>query len=230
MVEDTLYDFALDESVKKEITNIFDAVIVASDIAKKEMQEKRRRFLAAVEDAILVYHIKKRFYDGRPSIPKLNETFNDVRMHISALTEILSDALPRDYLLGIAEEYYPDAGGKQFLAMKAPPFVNRTPRLQILDALEKLDKVCEASITKQKSGPGKSKGQKDEAVHIFLNKLYRCCEFANGGPLTTKPGNMLACLVKVLNKPLGLGGDLPGVVRKTIEKNTKEGSKLGGNE
>lgn len=218
----TLYDFALDESVKKEITDIFDAVIVASDIAKKEMKEKRRWFLAGVEDAILVYHIKKRFYDGRPSIPKLNETFKNVRMHISALEKILSDALPRDYLLGIAEEYYPHAGGKQFLAKKALPFVNRTPRLQILDALEKLDKVCEASIAKQKSGPGKPKGQKDEAVHIFLGNLYRCCESAQGGPLTTKQGNMLERLVKVLSGPLGLGGDLPGVVRKVIEKNTKK--------
>ena len=59
----------------------------------------------------------------------------------------------------------------------------------------------------------------------MLDRLYCCCESANKGPLTIKPGNMLEELVNVLNMPLGLGGGLPGLVRKTIEKNTKKAQK-----
>jgi hypothetical protein len=181
--------------------------------------------LNCVEDVILVYCFKKRFYDGQPSIPQLNKKFVEIREHLSALTELLDEAQLRDYLFVIADEYFSGDGGKQFIG-KITPFINKTPRLHIHDALEKLDKVCEASIKKQKPGKGRPKGQKDDAVHYLLNNLCRCCERAKGGPLSTKQSNKLQRLVAILNKPLGLGGTRPGTTRKVIEERNKRREEL----
>ncbi|NTV12829.1 MAG: hypothetical protein HGA96_02655 [Desulfobulbaceae bacterium] len=179
--------------------------------------------LECVEDAIWVYTITKRLYSKRPSIPQMNKRFAEIRRHISALTDLLSDPQHIDYLLKIAVELDGGAGIKELLG-KSPPFTNRIGvKLQVVEALQNVDRVCEASINKQTPGRGRPKGQKDEAVHSLLNNLCWCCERASGCQLTIKPNNTLSRLVKILKEPLGLGADLPGTIRKVItEHNTAD--------
>ena len=207
ITEYTLADFPLDGA----------AQAVANIVTEKHLE--------SVGEAILIYFTHRNRYRERPHIPQINKKLEKAREHIAALTELLCESKTRDYLFGIAREYFPDAGGKQLIATVTPIF-NKTPRLHALDSLEKLDKVCEAAIKKQKPGKGRPKGANSgEAIHDLLFRLYQCCESSNGGPLTLTQGNMLEKLVKVLNKPLGLGGDLSGMVIETIKKNAPKGSK-----
>ena len=180
-----------------------------------------QEYIECVEDAITVYYIKKRFYKNRPSIPELNKLVSEIQNHIVPLITLLNNTYIRDYLFSIAFESFREQGGNFFISEKSA-FINRTAKLQgiELEALMRLEKVCDAAIKKQKPGPGRPRGQKDEATHSLLNLLCQCCEAAGGGEkLTTKNGNMLEQLMDVLKKPLGYGeGELAGLIRKTIEK------------
>jgi len=173
-----------------------------------------------VEGAIIAYAIKKQMYGGRSSVPIKSEKIGEIRKRISALTQLLIEPGTDQYLLGIAEKCFHDVGGIQIIA-KPIAAINKNPRLLALDALGMLDKVCEAAINMHPLKPGRPKELKN-AIHVLLDELYDCCKFANGDHLTTKPGNLLELLVKVLNKPLGLGGDLSGLVIDTIKKKVEK--------
>lgn len=206
--EDVLSDFPLDEAVAKAVADIVGA-----------------EHVGCVGEAIQIYRCKRNFYRGRLPIPQLNKKLEKARGKIADLAELLGESTIRDYLSKIANEHFPEAGGKQLIAGPAPYF-GIAPQLHVFDMLEKLDKVCESAIKKQKPGKGRPKGATSgEAIHDLLFRLYQCCESANGGPLTTKSGNMLEELVKVLNKPLGLGGNLSGIVITTIKRDTRKGGK-----
>ncbi len=175
-----------------------------------------------VEDAILAYDYRVPHFKNRPTIPQLNKTFGEVRKSILSLKNLLGNAVVCDYLFGIANEHFTDDDGKKTLFESSPFLIDKTRRFQLLEVLEELDKVLKASIDQQNPGPGKPKGQKDEAVHKLLDNLYQCCKSANDKPLTVKKGNKLERLVEVLNPPLCLGGNLPFLIRKVIERNSKK--------
>jgi len=196
--------FSLDESGKAAVTEIVGP-----------------EYVDCVEEALLIYSYKKSFHKKGTSIPKMNESLGEVRGHIESLKKIMRNPQLREYMLSISAEYFSDEGGRLFIGERTP-FINRTPTLHVfdIDALEKLDKVCEAAINKQTPGPGKPKGQKNEAVHDLLNRLARCCEKVIGKPLTTKPDNLLMQLVIILKKQLELG-ELSGLTKTIIKERAK---------
>jgi len=201
---DGIFPFLLDEPEREAV-----AAIVGQE------------YIECIEEAVTVYYLKKRFYKDRHSIPQLNQSLAEIIDHIAPLIKLLHNTQLRDYLFSISLESFRDQGGRLFISEKNP-FINKTAMLQglDLDALERLEKVCDVAIKKQKPGPGRPKGQKDEAAHTLLNLLCQCCESANDRKkLTTKKGNMLEQLMQVLRKPLGFGeGELTGLTRNTIEK------------
>ena len=180
------------------------------EIVGQERVEKIRMLADA-------YLSRKKYYDSLNSKETMDKLF-DVEEKAEELITLLSDLATRNNLLTWAGMIFGDEH-KQIVAGTTPG--NKTyppPPLPAVKNLEEIKKICEIVRRAYKPGKrGRKRGTGDKAAHALVEGLYPICSEVNKGSLTTKPGNLLEQVIKVLNKPLDLGGTLPGITRKVIE-------------
>jgi predicted RNase H-like HicB family nuclease len=164
-------------------------------------------------------YILSKEYHGLKSVGEKNKELVKIKNHVDSLLKLLSDQTTRDHLLNKAGEIFGDYAS---LRLAKDPFSTFTS-LKIIDDLKLIHMVCSVAILQDKpSRRGRPKGTKSTPEYDLLERLYFRCRMVYGKPLPLTPGrNLLARLVDVLKEPLGLGGDLPSMVRKVIEKNQK---------
>lgn len=167
-----------------------------------------------------VYLVEKQHFRKLSNVPERNEKLQQIRDHIAELTELLSDKDTKMFLLSTMGEMFGSDEVPRTLLENSSSISH--PSLIFMNDLRLIDVVCRASLPEEQPRAGRPKGTYDKAVHNLLEQLYWLCLQASGERLTTKSGNQLQLLVDVLNRPLGLGGNLPGLVRKVIDDHNKK--------
>lgn len=159
------------------------------------------------------YCVKKQYF-GDLSIGELNKKFRLLKEQTDSLLEILDDQKFQHFFLNVTEKHY----GAEYSSSLAIDPTQPSASLKLIKELRSVSFVCATHLATLKSG--RPKNTKNYAEYDLVAELYRLCQDVNGGQLTNKPGNLLEKMVKVLNKPLRLGGNLPGIVRRVITENS----------
>ncbi len=159
-----------------------------------------------------IYCVEKQYF-GDLSIGELNKRFKLIKEKADSLLEILNEPKLQHFFLNMAEKHF----GTEYSFSLAKDPTQPSASLKVLKELKSISFVCGAHLATLK--PGRPKNTKNFAEYDLVTELYKLCQDVSGGHLTTKPGNLLEEIVKVLRKPLGLGGNLPGIVRRVITEN-----------
>ncbi len=168
--------------------------------------------LKRVDAIITIYCVKKEYFNSL-SIGALNKKFKLIKEQSETLLELLDDPQLQHFFLNMAERRF----GTEYSFNLAKDPVQPSASLKVIKELKSVYFVCSAHLASLK--PGRPENTKNFAEYDLLSELVKLCRDVNGSHLTNKPGNLLEKIVKILNKPLGLGGTLPGLVRKVITEN-----------
>lgn len=168
--------------------------------------------LKRVDAIIIVYCVKKAYFDSI-SVGEMNKKFKLIKEKSEYLLELLDATQLQHFFLNMAEKRF----GTDFSLRLAKDPMQPSASLKVIKELKSLNFVCRAHLSSLK--PGRPENTKKFAEYYLLSELYKLCRDVQGIHLTNKPGNLLEQIVKILNKPLGLGGTLPGLVRKVITEN-----------
>lgn len=205
---------------------IFDPVVITRSGPPFSFSEEEEKAIAEIVGQEKIegirmladaYLARKKHYDSLNSKEEMDKLF-EIGEKTEELTRLLSDLATRNNLLTWAGMAFGDEH-KQMIA--GTTLGNKTyppPPLPAVKKLEEINTICELVRKAYKPDkPGRKRGSGDKAAYALVEGLYPICSEVNKGSLTTKPGNLLEQIIIVLNKPLKLGGTLPGITRKVIE-------------
>lgn len=161
----------------------------------------------------------KRKYFGETTISELNEKLFQAGKHADALAEILKD---RRFVAHLQNKIQGNLANSYKLAARQldnPGYSHA--KSSLLPDLAYIRYVAHI-VKKQQSRTGRRKGQGKIAERFLVQELYRICHQNTGKRPTNNPKGTLQQLIKILNRPLELGGNLPGLVRQIIDEKTAE--------
>jgi hypothetical protein len=152
--------------------------------------------------------LRRRKYYGETTINDLNEKLFLAGKHAADLAKLLEDKKLLAYLQNTIHAQ---------LGYERAAEQSKSDETSIL--LPYLDSIIWAanSLKEYQSRAGRRKGQAKIAEHILVEALYDQCIFFGQRP-TNNPNGMLQKLLVILNRPLDLGGTLPGIVRQVINE------------
>ncbi len=152
--------------------------------------------------------LRQRRYYGETTINELNEKLFLAGKHAADLAKLLED---KKLLAHLQNTIHAQLGYERAAEQ------SKSGETSIL--LPYLDSIIWAanSLKKHQNRAGRRKGQAKIAEHILIESLYDECIFFGQRP-TNNPNGILQKLLAILNRPLELGGTLPGIVRQVINE------------
>lgn len=168
--------------------------------------------LDAIESIACRFLLEREYY-GKTTINELNKQLFNAAKHADALRRILEDQKTAGYLLNtITDNFSYDLTKRT---------VGSSGKLLIHSELGIIKIAAEVLQRKQKR-TGRRKGQGKIAERNLVESLYVTCLTVTGKWPTNNPNGTLQQLVAILNRPLDLGGNLPGLVRQIIDERKPE--------
>lgn len=162
------------------------------------------------------YLMNLRYYE-KISINELNKKLFAAGEHAAALDELLED----DIFLAFLQNKF-----EQFLSRKHAEKLVTNPNSTLTSSAMHHDlfwiSFVSSLVKNQQSGRGRPPGAKKIAERQFIEQMYLFCTSVLDQRPTNNPKGTLQQLIKILNRPLELGGNLPGLVRQVIDDKTAE--------
>ncbi len=157
------------------------------------------------------HFLMRRKYYGETTINELNEKLFRAGKHAAELAKLLED---KKLLAHLQNTIHAQFGYES--AAKQSDGGGTNAKSVLLPYLYSIIMAAE-SLKKHQSRTGRRKGQARIAEHILIESFYDECIFFGQRP-TNNPNGILQKLLAILNRPLELGGTLPGIVRQVINE------------
>ncbi|WPD23114.1 MAG: hypothetical protein SD837_00845 [Candidatus Electrothrix scaldis] len=157
--------------------------------------------------------VKRKYYGG-VTINDLNKKLFQLGEHASALEKLLND---NKLVSHLQNKIQSNLNSYEWAARQLDNPNSSCGKSHLLFDLGMIRHISNR-VKKQQSRTGRRKGQGKIAERFLVERLYQKCHNVSGKRPTNNPNGMLQQLIAILNRPLDLGGTLPGLVRQVIDE------------
>lgn len=166
-----------------------------------------------IECIAISYFINRGYYQNATT-NEINNKLIEAGEHAKILSDLLSDGKVFAHLQNKTQSFYSE---KEAAKLANNPYSTFASAV-ILSDLHTIIFVS-TILKEQQKKTGRRRGTGKIAEKRLVENLYlKICQISGKPPTNTQNG-MFQQLIKILNKPLGLGGTLPGIVRQVIDEN-----------
>ncbi len=170
------------------------------------------KHLKLIGSIVNLYLTNKRYYENL-STNELNKKLFEAGEHAAALDKLLQDDIFLAYLQNKFQQFFSEKQAERLVTDPNSTFTSSAMHSDL-----RLISFASQLVKKRQSSTGRRTGEKKIAERQLVENLYRFCMSALGDRPTNNPNGILQKLLAILNRPLDLGGTLPGIVRQVIDE------------
>lgn len=175
-----------------------------------------KKGLESVNTIVNNYLINRQYYE-EVSVNELNKKLFEAGEHAAALDELLQNNVFLAYLQNKVQETF----SEKYAARLADNPYSSNASSSMLTHL-RLIKYSSQEVKERQSNTGRRSGTRKVAEKKLIERLHSYCTKTTRKLPTNNPKGLLQQLIAILNRPLDLGGTLPGIVRQVVDERILE--------